>query len=624
MSQFSLLAKRRFAPFFWTQALGAFNDNAFRNAMVMLVAFQMGLPDKQVSLYTNLAPALFILPYFLFSATAGQLAEKFEKTRIIRYVKLFEIAAMGIAAVGFFTHHVSLLLVVLFLMGVHSTVFGPIKYSILPQALERSELVGGNALVETGTQLAMLIGMIVGNSLMLIAGYGTLAASLTTIGIACAGYLASRAIPAAPATAPSLRFNWNPFSETWHVLRITHEDRAVFHAVLGISWFWFFGTVMIAQLPTYTRHVLGGDGSVNTLVLTLFSLGTGVGSLMCERLSRKRVEIGLVPMGAFGLTVFAIDLYFARPATVPGMALDWLAFVGVPGAWRAMIDLTMIGAFAGFYVVPLFAFVQSRAPRERLSRVIAGNNIVNALLICAAAAFGIGLTALGFDVPTIFLVTGLVNIAVAVYIFTLVPEFMMRFVTWVLVNTLYRVRVDGLKNVPDEGAALVVCNHVSFMDPLILMASVRRPMRFVMYYKIYDIPVLSFVFRTAKAIPIAGRHEDPQLMERAFEEVDEALARGEVVCIFPEGGITRDGGIQNFRPGIDRILARRPVPVVPLALRGMWGSIFSRRDSALHRTRLPRRFWSKIELVGGAPVPANEANAAVLQARVSELRGDDL
>ncbi len=297
MSQFSLLAKRRFAPFFWTQALGAFNDNAFRNAMVMLVAFQMALPDAQVSLYTNLAPALFILPYFLFSATAGQLAEKFEKTRIIRFVKLFEIAAMAIAAIGFFTHHVSLLLVVLFLMGVHSTVFGPIKYSILPQALERSELVGGNALVETGTQLAMLTGMILGNSLMLIAGYGTLAASLTTIAIACAGYVVSRSIPIAPATAPDLRFNWNPFSETWRVLKITHEDRAVFNAVLGISWFWFFGTVMIAQLPNYTRHTLGGDGSVNTLVLTLFSLGTGIGSLLCEKLSAKRVEIGLVPDG---------------------------------------------------------------------------------------------------------------------------------------------------------------------------------------------------------------------------------------------------------------------------------------------------------------------------------------
>jgi 1-acyl-sn-glycerol-3-phosphate acyltransferase len=621
MSQFSLLVKRRFAPFFLTQALGAFNDNAFRNAMVMLVAFQMALPDAQVSLYTNLAPALFILPYFLFSATAGQLAEKFEKTRIIRFVKLFEIAAMAIAAIGFFTHHVSLLLVVLFLMGVHSTVFGPIKYSILPQALERSELVGGNALVETGTQLAMLIGMIVGNSLMLIAGYGTLAASLTTIAIACAGYLASRAIPPAPATAPDLRFNWNPFSETWRVLKITHADRAVFNAVLGISWFWFFGTVMIAQLPTYTRHTLGGDGSVNTLVLTLFSLGTGIGSLLCEKLSAKRVEIGLVPMGAFGLTVFAVDLFFARPVVGAG-GLGWMAFMATPGAWRVMLDLTMIGAFAGFYVVPLFAFVQSRAPRDRLSRVIAGNNIVNALLICIASGFGIGLTALGFDVPTIFLITGIVNIAVAVYIFTLVPEFMMRFITWVLVRTLYRVRVDGLRNVPDEGAALVVCNHVSFMDPLILMASVRRPMRFVMYYKIFNIPILHFVFRTAKAIPIAGRNENPDLMERAFELVDEALANGEVVCIFPEGGLTSDGAIQNFRPGVDRILARRPVPVVPLALRGMWGSIFSRRDSALRRSRLPRRFWSRIELVGGAPLPAVDANAAALEARVAELRGD--
>ncbi|KJV35290.1 MFS transporter [Luteibacter yeojuensis] len=622
MSQFSLLGKRRFAPFFWTQALGAFNDNAFRNAMVMLVAFQMALPDSQVSLYTNLAPALFILPYFLFSATAGQLAEKFEKTRIIRYVKLFEIAAMAIAAIGFHTHHISLLLLVLFLMGVHSTVFGPIKYSILPQALERSELVGGNALVETGTQLAMLIGMIVGNSLMLIEGYGTLAASLTTIAIAVAGYLVCRAIPSAPATAPELRFNWNPLSETWRVLKLTHEDRAVFNAVLGISWFWFFGTVMIAQLPNYTRHVLGGDGSVNTLVLTLFSLGTGIGSLLCEKLSRKRVEIGLVPMGAFGLTVFAIDLYFARPAVAAGASLTWHAFLAVPGAWRAAMDLTLIGAFAGFYVVPLFAFVQSRAPRERLSRIIAGNNIVNALLICIASGFGIGLTAMGLDTPTIFLVTGLVNIAVAVYIFTLVPEFMMRFMTWVLVNTLYRVRVDGLANVPDEGAAVVVCNHVSFMDPLILMACVRRPMRFVMYYKIFNIPVLNFIFRTARAIPIAGRNEDPALMEKAFEAIDAALAGGEVVCIFPEGGLTRDGSIQAFRPGIDRILARRQVPVVPLALRGMWGSIFSRRDGMLRRARLPRRFWSRIELVGGAAYPGGAANAAVLEARVSELRGD--
>jgi 1-acyl-sn-glycerol-3-phosphate acyltransferase len=622
MSQFALLGKRRFAPFFWTQALGAFNDSAFRNAMVMLAAFQMGLPDRQVSLYTNLAPALFILPYFLFSATAGQLAEKFEKTRIIRYVKLFEILAMLLAAWGFHTHNLVLLLSVLFMMGVHSTVFGPIKYAILPQALKPGELVGGNGMVEMGTQLAILIGMVLGNSLMQLAGIGPWAAAAATITIATAGYVCSRSIPPAPATAPELRFNWNPISETVRVLGITRSDRAVFNAVLGISWFWFFGTVLVAQLPLYTKLNLGGDGSVNTLVLTLFSLGTGVGSLLCERMSGKRVEIGLVPLGAFGLTAFGIDLYFARPGAAALQGLDWMAFLHAAGSWRIVLDLTAIGVFAGFYVVPLFAFVQARTPRDRLSRVIAGNNILNALLICLAAGFGLGLGALGMNAAQIFVVDALLNVVVAVYIFTLVPEFLMRFITWALVNTLYRVRADGVQQIPEEGPALLVCNHVSFMDPLLLMANLRRPVRFVMYYKIFNIPLLSFVFRTAKAIPIAGYKEDPAVLQQAYDAIDEALAAGEVVCIFPEGGLTGDGEIAPFRPGVEKILARRPVPVLPMALRGLWGSVWSRRDSMLRRARLPRRFRARVELVVDKPVAPDQASATMLEARVRELRGN--
>ncbi|MFC5438602.1 MFS transporter [Rhodanobacter ginsenosidimutans] len=622
MSQFALLGKRRFAPFFWTQALGAFNDNAFRNALLMLVAFQMGLGDYTVSLYTNFAPALFIIPFFLFSATAGQLAEKFEKTRIIRWVKLFEIAAMVVAAIGFYTHHLSLLLVVLFMMGMHSTVFGPIKYAILPQALKPAELVGGNGLVEMGTQLAILIGMIAGNALMLVAGVGPLLASGATIAVAVAGYLVSRRIPAAPATAPELKFNWNPFSETARVLRITRADRAVWNAVLGISWFWFFGTVLIAQLPNYTRETLGGDGSVNTLVLTLFSVGSGIGALLCERLSGKRVEIGLVPLGAFGLTVFGVDLYLARHGIAAVRGVDWLTFLHGAGSWRVALDLTLIGVFAGFYVVPLFAFVQARAPREKLSRIIAGNNIVNALLIVLAAGFGLGLGALGLNASQIFLAAALLNIAVAAYIFTLVPEFLMRFITWVLVNTLYRVRADGLQHVPEDGPVLLVCNHVSYMDPLLLMAQLRRPVRFVMYYKIFNIPLMSFVFRTAKAIPIAGYKEDAAVLQQAYDAIDDALAAGEVVCIFPEGGLTGDGQIAPFRPGVEKILARRPVPVVPLALRGLWGSVWSRRDSRMHRARLPRRFRARVELVAGAPLEPAQASAETLESRVNELRGD--
>jgi 1-acyl-sn-glycerol-3-phosphate acyltransferase len=619
-NQFALLRLRRFAPFFATQALSAFNDNAFRNAMIVLVGFQMGLDESAVGFYSNIAPALFILPFFLFSATAGQLAEKFEKTRIIRFVKLFEIAAMALASFAFYRHSLWLMLSVLFLMGLHSTLFGPIKYAILPQALAPEELVGGNALVETGTSLAILIGMIAGGAAMSEAG--PVAASLLVLAIAVLGYLVCRAIPPAPPSAPDLRFNWNPFTETVRVLGFVTKNRTVFNAVLGISWFWFFGGVFTMQLPNYTKIFLGGTESVSILVLALFSIGVGAGSLLCEKLSGRRVEIGLVPFGSIGLTLFGLDLYFARPEPATLHGLSALAFLVAPGSWRIVADFVLVGVFAGFYIVPLFALVQSRAPKSELSRVIAGNNIVNALFIVAAAAFGIGLGAAGLSIPEIFLVAAILNAAVAIYIYTLVPEFLMRFLSWLIVSLLYRIRVEGEENLPDESAAVLVANHVSFMDPLIINACTRRPPRFVMYYKIFDIPVLRFIFRTARAIPIASRKENAALMERAFAEVDATLGRGDLVAIFPEGGITRDGAIAPFRPGVERILAARPVAVVPIALRGLWGSVFSRKDSALGRMRLPRRFRARIEVAIGAPIPAAEASAAVLEERVRELRGD--
>jgi len=620
-NQFELLRTRRFAPFFATQALGAFNDNAFRNALVVLIGFHMGLDESAVGFYSNIAPALFILPFFLFSASAGQLAEKFEKTRIIRFVKLFEIAAMVLAAIAFHAHSIWLMLTVLFLMGLHSTLFGPIKYAILPQMLKPEELVGGNALVETGTSLAILIGMIAGGATMAIAGFGPTAASILVLSIAVLGYLVSRSIPPAPAAAPDLRFNWNPFTETVRVLGFVTKNRTVFNAVLGISWFWFFGGVFTMQLPNYTKIFLGGTEGVSILVLALFSIGVGVGSLLCERLSGRKIEIGLVPLGSIGLTVFGLDLYFARPMATTLHDLSALAFLGAPGSWRIVADFVLVGVFAGFYIVPLFALVQSRAKRSELSRVIAGNNIINALFIVGAAAFGIALGAAGLTIPQIFLIAALLNAAVAIYIYTLVPEFLMRFLSWILVSLLYRIKVEGAQNVPDEGPAVLVCNHVSFMDPLLVNAAVRRPIRFVMYYKIFNIPVLRFIFRTAKAIPIASRKEDPELLERAFAEVDRALADGELVCIFPEGGLTRDGEIARFRPGVERILAARAVPVIPIALRGLWGSVFSRHDTALGRSRLPRRFRARIEVAIGTPIPAAQAHAELLEQRVRELRG---
>ncbi len=442
--------------------------------------------------------------------------------------------------------------------------------------------------------------------------------------IAVLGYLVCRAIPPAPAAAPDLKFNWNFFSETWRVVSFTMQDRTVFNAVLGISWFWFFGVVFTAQLPNYTTIYLGGTGAVYILSLALFSIGTGIGSLLCERLSGHKVEIGLVPFGSIGLTLFGIDLYFARSQPATLTELSPLAFLAAPGNWRIALDLTIIGIFAGLYIVPLFALVQSRAERSQLSRIIAGNNILNALfMVIASVVASLLLNLAHFSIPQLLLATALMNAVVAVYIYTLVPEFLLRFVDWILINLLYRIRKQGLENIPDKGAALLVCNHVSFMDPLIILGSIRRPVRFVMYYKIYNLPLMRPLFRAAKAIPIAGKKEDPALMERAFAEVDKELAAGNLVCIFPEGGITRDGTIQPFRPGVEKILAARPVPVVPMALRGLWGSIFSRRDSLLGRSRLPRRFRSRIELIADVAIPAEQARATVLEAKVRELRGDD-
>ncbi len=627
-NQFELLKQRRFAPFFATQLLGAFNDNVFRNATIVLITSQLGLSTDQASLYTNLAPALFILPFFLFSSLAGQFAEKYEKTRLIRWIKLFEIVAMTIAAWGFYAHHASLLLVVLFLMGLHSTMFGPIKYSILPQALHPQELVGGNGLVETGTALAILFGMMLGGSLMLSPAHGPMLASLAVLAIAIAGYAASRAIPPAPPTAPALNINWNLFSETARILKLCARQRAVFNAVLGISWFWFFGTALTAQLPVYAETNLGGGSALFLMTLGVFSVGTGIGSLLCEKLSGRTVEIGLVPLGAFGISAFVLDLYFARPGGAPITGLDLAGFVHSPGSLRIAFDLMMIGVFGGFFLVPLFALVQNRTPKSELSRVIAGNNILNAMFIVAAAMSGIlAQRLLHWSIPQFFLALAIANALVAIYIFTLVPEFLMRFISWLLVKTLYRLRVRGIEHIPDEGPALIVCNHVSYMDALILSGAIPRPVRFVMYYRIFDIPVMKWIFHTAKAIPIAGAREDPELMRRAFAEIEAALDAGELVGIFPEGALTKDGGIAPFKSGVERILAMRPVPVVPMALRGMWASMWSKRlafdrSDRLRRMRVPQRFRAQVEVVADAPLDGHMANADMLEAKVRALRGD--
>ncbi len=622
-SQFALLRQRRFAPFFTVQCLNAFNDNVFRQGIIGLL-FWLNVPESERGLYTQLAPAIFILPYFLFSATAGQIAEKMEKAKLIRLAMLLGVLIMLVAALGFVTHHLPLLLIALFATGVHSTLFGPVKYSILPAVLHPRELTGGNGLVEMGTSVSILVGMIVGGLIFSIGGaYSPWLAAAAVLAIATAAWIAAKLIPVVGASAPDLRINWNPVTETVGVMKLARKQLAVRNAVLGVSWFWFVGTVFAAELPDYAPLNLGGGNTLYVFVLALFSVGTGLGAVLCEKLSARTVEIGLVPLGAFGISVFLFDLYFARSGAAPVHGLDIAGFMHQPGSWRIAIDLVGIGLFTGFFVVPLFALIQSRTPKGELSRVIGALNIQNSGFVVAASLLCLALRSYAhWTIPQIFLALAIANTLVAIWIFTIVPEFLMRFLSWVLVRTLYRLRAHGIDHIPDEGAALIVCNHVSFMDALILSASIPRPVRFVMYYKIFNIPVLRWIFRTAKAIPIAGAKEDPQMMQRAFDAIDTALAEGELVGIFPEGALTKDGEIAPFKSGVEKILEQRPVPVIPMALRGMWSSMWSRRDSRLHRARLPRRFRAHVDVVADAPIDGRGITSETLEAKVRELRGD--
>ena len=615
--QFELLTQKRFLPFFVTQFFGAFNDNIFKNALIILIAFQgSSFVKTDTDLLINIAAALFILPFFLFSATAGQWIDKYEKSKSIRLIKLVEVFIMSIAAYAFVQGYIVLLIALLFLMGTQSTFFGPAKYSYIPQHLKVTELIEGNALVQMGTFVAILSGTILGG-VMIAEEQGRLYVAYAILFFAVAGYISSRFIPVTPSLNQDLKINWNFFAETCRNIKFLKSNRTVFLSILGISWFWFLGATYLVQLPNYTKTTLGGNEQVVTLLLTLFTLGIGTGSLLCNWLSGKKIEIGLVPFGSIGLTVFGVDMYFSQPDVLPALTIGLKEFLSVEYL-RLITDVVLVGFFGGLYIVPLMALVQQRSDPEHLSRVIAGNNIFNALLMVLSAVVAIVVLSSGFSIAQLFLLVAIFNALVALYIYSLVPEFLMRFLVWLLIHSVYHIKAKDLEKVPDEGAAVLVCNHVSYVDALIIAGCIRRPVRFVMYYKVYNMPVLNFIFRTAKAIPIAGKYEDETLLNRAFDDIDKALADGDLVCIFPEGKLTNNGSIRSFRDGVEKIIKRRPVPVVPMALQGLWGCAFSRQQSNVF-FRLYRGLTSSIALVIGDRVEAKEASAVMLQDNVQDL-----
>ncbi len=628
MSQWQLINTARFRPFFWTQFLGAFNDNIFKNALVILVTYRsMSLAGLAATQIVPLCAGLFILPFFLFSGTAGQLADKYPKTTLIRWVKLAEVGVMLAATVGLMLGHLPLLLAVLFLMGLQSTFFGPAKYSILPELVTERELVGGNALVETGTFVAILLGTILGGLLIAMEGVGEVALCLTVVAVALAGWLTSRRIPNTAAGHPDLTVTANPLTPLLSTYRLTRRNRPVFLSVLGISWFWFFGASLLTLLPGYTKEVLLGDELVVTLLLALFCIGVSIGSLLCERLSKGQLELGLVPLGSIGMTLFAADLFLVGipaldPATGDGLRGP-LAFWSSPSSWRVGVDFAGLAVFSGLYTVPLYTMIQQRSAKEQRARVIACNNILNALFMVASAGMLIGLTALGLTIPQIFLVLAGLNAAVALYIYSVIPEFLWRFIVWALGQVIYRIRIVGRENLPQSGPAVLICNHQSFVDWLFIAGAVRTPVRFVMHHTFMRLPLVRFFFRDAKVIPIAPAHENKETMLAAFDKIAEELEAGEIICIFPEGKLTPDGKLGPFRRGIERIIRKSPVPVIPMSLNGMWGSQFSRANKSLKRSPL-KWMRSKVSLTIGRAVPPEKVTASGLAKQVSELGGRQL
>jgi 1-acyl-sn-glycerol-3-phosphate acyltransferase len=615
----SLLLHKRFLPFFVTQLSSAFNDNFFKNALIIWISStQASAFGVSPSAMISLCSAVFIAPFFVLSASAGQLADRYEKTLIIRMVKLAEIGIMALAAGSFLLSSLPALLLALLLMGVHSAVLGPVKYSILPDIVSRDALVSANALVEMGTFLAILGGTIGGGILILLAPNGALYTSAAMLVVALFGMGTSFLIPRLPPGPSSVRVALNPFSPTIETLRIVKRTRAIFLSTLGISWFWLFGAAFLSLLPVYAKEVLHAHEHVVTLFLSVFCVGIALGSFLTERISGKNLELGLVPFGSLGMTTFTFDLFLLGDPGFVGTNLSVGEMIDQSGSLRILIDLFGLAMFGGFFTVPLYTLIQERAEPSERARVVAGNNILNALFMVVGSVLLAALLGAGLSVPQIFLVLAFMSLVTATYIYSLLPEFLLRFFAWMLSSTMYRLEVRGHENIPETGPVVLVCNHAAFNDWLILAGSVRRPIRFVMDHRIAQTPVVATLFRQGKTIPIAPEHESKETMESAFAKVAEELRNGEVVCIYPEGKITKTGEMNPFKAGIERILRETPVPVVPMAIHGLWGSIFSRKGGPALK-KLPRRFRARLSLVIGTPIAAERANAAMLEQEVRTL-----
>ena len=590
---FSLLGTRRFLPLFLTQSLGVFNAAL----LVGSLAAQLGpSPDARIAL----AFGVFVVPLVLFADIAGQVADKYEKAGLAKIMKALEVPVMGVACLGFMLQNEVLLLCALALIALLLAFFTPVRHAIIPHHLAEEELIGGNALLAAGTFLALLTGAWMG-AVLVGAGDSPILPSLVGVVFAVIGYAASRSIPSAPASDPGLELRFNPFSGVAGSIRILRAHRASVFPLIGLAWFWISGALSLFQLWRIFGPAVGELVAVSLV-------GVVAGLMLGEKVSKGYGEFGLVPLGAMGQAVFALDLAFLSPAS---------ALVETEPFWRLFFNLLALGVCSSFLLLPLYVQIQARTEAVQRGRIVSLG-----VFLCAVILPIAGAAALTFSGSVaVFAILAFCSLLVAAAAYRYEAHLTLRFLTWLLIHAFYRVGKTGFAHIPRTGPAVLVCNHVSFVDSIIIMAAVRRPIRFVMDHRIHQTPVVGFLFRHSRTIPIATAKEDPVMKEAAFEEVARALRNGELIGLFPEGRITHTGEINHFRYGVGRIVAETPVPVVPMALRGLWGSYFSRRYGPAMSKPLLLRWLAKVELVVGEAVPPEKGAPELLQEIVTELRG---
>ncbi|MBN2120773.1 MAG: MFS transporter [Candidatus Omnitrophica bacterium] len=596
------LNKTGFNALLATQFLGAFNDNAFK-LVISLLAVDLLVMKTGGTEYLSLAGVIFILPFLLFSTCAGYLADRLSKQKIIIGTKVLELLIMAAGFVALLKRNIWGIYTVLFFMGLQSTFFSPAKYAVLPEILSDEDLSEGNGAIQLWTYMAIIFGTACGGYVFYLLKTEIYKTSYVFMGIAGIGILTSLFVSKVKPSGSTRNLEWNFLSEIIRNTKRIKKDKPVFLSILGLVYFSLFAGLFQLNILLYARKIMGVNQFHTSILLTLVALGLGLGSYIAGKLSEHKIEFGLVPLGTIGLSTFSIFLGFSYKSFMMSACL-----------------LFILGLCSGFYIVPLNALVQKRSPEERRGQVLATLNFLSfSAILAASGVLYVFRELFRLNAAQIFLVMGIASIGATLYILKVLPEAFIRLADWMFAHSIYKIKKVGMENMPKEGGALLVCNHVSYADPVLVLASVQRPIRFMVFRPIYNNPLLKPFCKITKAIPVSFR-DRPKTIMKSFQEAREAVQNGELVCIFAEGGLTRTGNMLAFNKGFEHIMKDLDAPIIPMNIDRIWGSIFSYEDDK-YFWKIPRHLPYPITISFGKPL-ASSSKVHEVRIAVQELSAE--